>query len=136
MTDPSPFVVSAFCALTALASLPLLLAPVRPAERRLWRRLRIQALRRWLTRNRGSRVERNQDRVVATARRNILWHVVLTATMALIALHPAVVALQWRAVVYGFLVAGSLAYLAGSIVQRQKIAVVTGRIAKSGHQVQ
>ncbi|HVE72331.1 MAG TPA: hypothetical protein VNI54_13260 [Thermoanaerobaculia bacterium] len=110
------------CGLIAIANLPLLFVPIRAAEQRLWHRFGIQTLRHRLTRRGASG---GRDTIVPVARRNIVWHFVMTAILAAIILHPVLVALPWRTLIYAFILAGALAYLAGSIVQRQKIAIVT-----------
>jgi hypothetical protein len=129
MSGIFPFYVAAFCALLALVNVPLLVMRPTVAEQRLWRRFRVQKARRWLTRARGAGEGHGREQIVAVAKRNILWHLVLTFVIALLVLHPTLTSLRYRGAVYAFAVAGCLAYVAGSVVQRQKIVVLANRQA-------
>ncbi|HYC60728.1 MAG TPA: hypothetical protein VEK79_14285 [Thermoanaerobaculia bacterium] len=124
MSELIPIWVSAFCLVLALVHVPLLVMRPSAAERRLWRRLGVQHLRRRLTRARDGRLD---ARIGAAAKRNIVWHLVLTLVIALLVLHPAVRSMRYRGVVDAFAVAGCVAYVAGSVVQRQKIVVTSLR---------
>ncbi|HYC91975.1 MAG TPA: hypothetical protein VEO54_22375 [Thermoanaerobaculia bacterium] len=110
-------------------NVPLLVMRPSVAEQRLWRRFRVQQARRWLTRARDAGKGHGREGIVAVAKRNILWHLVLTLVIALLVLHPALTSLRYRGAVYAFAVAGCLAYVAGSVVQRQKIVVLANRRA-------
>ncbi len=125
MPELVPFCVSALCAVLALVNVPLLVVRSGAAEQRLWRRLRVRRVRRWLTRVRGTGELQLDSRTAAVAKRNIRWHPVLTFVIALLMLHPALTALPYRAAVYAFAVAGCIAYVVGSVVQRQKIVVTS-----------
>jgi hypothetical protein len=115
------------CAVFALVHAALLILPVKRREQRIWRRLNVQAVRRRLTTDRTGHESHRGGAIAETARRNIRWHLVLTVILAATLLHPRVAAFQYRGLVYGFAVAGSIAYVIGSIVQRQKIAILTNR---------
>lgn len=71
MPELIPFCVSALCAVLALVNVPLLVVKPSAAEQRLWRRLRVQRVRRWLTRARGARELRLDSQTAAVAKRNI-----------------------------------------------------------------
>jgi hypothetical protein len=99
------------------------LLPPSHAELLLWRRLNVQALRRRLTKRRGGEQPLSVQ-TIAIAKRNIAWHVAMSLVMATISAQ----ALFSRASPFrGLALLGVLpciAWLIGSAVQRQKIAVV------------
>ena len=112
-----------FALLCAALNAAAWLLPPFQAELRLWRRLNLQGLRRRLSKRR--RVDQPLSaHTVAIARRNIAWHVAMSLVMAILALQ----ALQSRVIVFRcfalFAVVPCIAWLVGSAVQRQKIAVI------------
>lgn len=122
-------VCACLSAVIVLIAIALLFAPITPAELALWRRLRTQALRKWITRRRH--VDEPLDRVSTPqiARRNLLWHLVLTVVFSTqLARAAASPQLWWRPLAPLFMLP-SVAYFAGSIVQRQKLAVLHLRSA-------
>ena len=124
MSDPVALLVSAACLLLALANVPLLVLAPRVGEQRVWRRLRVQTVRRWITRRRGAGKRQAPASILIDAKRNIVWHLVLSLLIAVLVLHPAIASLSYRGVVYAFAIAGCMAYVAGSVVQRQKIVII------------
>ncbi len=114
----------AAAALLTLATAVLLLLPVTRRELRLWHRLRTGALRRRLTGR--ARVPEPLDPLETPrrARRNLLWHLVMTGLFAgQLAVSISAHGRWWRPLALP-LVVPCLAYFAGSLVQRQKIAVL------------
>ena len=112
-----------FALLCTVANAMLLWLPLRRAELSLWRRLNLQALRRRLTRQR--KVDQPlSTQTTAIARRNIAWHVAMSLVMFII------VAKSMQSDAVAFHIAALLcalpcaAWLTGSCVQRQKIAVL------------
>jgi len=102
----------------------LLLVPPARVELRLWRRLRVQSLRRWLTRKR--RVDEPLEPQITRriARRNLLWHLVLTGLFASQLLAAAHSEGRWWRPLAAPLIVPCIAYFAGSLVQRQKLALL------------
>jgi len=107
----------------------LLLAPTTSAELRIWRRVRVSSLRRWLTRTRHVEEPLDSDVTTRIARRNLYWHLVLTGLFAVqLGIALGSVGAWWRPFA-AVLVVPCLAYFLGSVVQRQKIAVIQMRSA-------
>jgi hypothetical protein len=127
MSDLVPLWVAISCALLALLNVPLLLLKPSAAEQRLWRRLHVRRARRRLTRKRGAGEIHTHATIVAVATRNIAWHLVLSLLISLLMLHPALRTFEYRGAVYAFALLGCIAYVVGSVVQRQKIVVIANR---------
>ena len=105
-----------------LANLPLLwIAPIR-GEQQFWRRLGVARLRRRLTRRRPASFPHSVEHTIRASRANIIWHLVLGAVFAMLIVNPWFVSGPLRPVRY-LLLAPSVAYFFGSLVQRQKIVV-------------
>jgi hypothetical protein len=118
----SSVVATTHCVFIA-ANLALLSLPTRRAELRFWRRLKIQHLRRQLTKK--SKVHQPLSfETASTARKNVAWHVALTAVMLVAALNAS----KWSGVVPAALqaltVLPTIAWFIGSLVQRQKLVLV------------
>jgi hypothetical protein len=106
------------------ATIALLTVPAIPAELVLWRFLRIQALRRWITKKRNVRQPLEAKRTVQLAQKNLLWHLILTLVFfSLFARALGSESTWWRPVTT-VLIIPCLAYFAGSMVQRQKIVII------------
>ena len=116
-------------ALTTITIL-LVVIPVGRWELRVWHRLRVAQFRRWLTRSRHVREPLHPDRTVRIARRNLQWHIVLTALFSFqLGVAAAAKDAWWRPLAL-LLVVPCVAYMLGSLVQRQKVAIIglrTGR---------
>lgn len=123
--------MSAVALVFALANLPLLLLPPTPAEQRLWRRLDVQRLRRWITRRRNPGQRHRDGTTEQTARTNILWHAALGVILAGLILHPSLSSGPLRVIRY-FLLLGCIAYFAGSLVQRQKLVISANQRRRKG----
>ena len=111
----------------AIANLPLLVLKPSRREQRLWRRIGIQHVRRWITRRRNPGYRHHEGRTAEISRRNIVWHAALGLILGSLILHPMWRTGPFRAVRYALFVA-CVAYFVGSLVQRQKI--VTANLEK------
>jgi hypothetical protein len=110
-----------------VVTIALLAVPTTPAELALWRRLRTQSVRRWLTRRRSLSEPLNTVSTPQVARKNLLWHLVLTALFSTqLAIAAASPGAWWRPLA-ALMVLPSLAYFVGSLVQRQKVAILHSR---------
>jgi hypothetical protein len=108
-------------------TIALLAVPTTTAELPLWRRLGTQAVRRWLTRRRSLAEPLNPVSAPQVARKNLLWHLVLSALFSTqLAIAAASEGAWWRPLA-GLLVLPSVAYFVGSLVQRQKLAILHSR---------
>lgn len=116
---------------TFVATIMLLAVPVTHAERRLWHALGVDSLRRRITRRRNVAEPYHEQLTVRIARRNLWWHLLLTGLFtSQIAWAWAAQGSWWRPLAVP-LVIFCIAYLAGSLVQRQKIAIVQQRRRRS-----
>lgn len=114
-------------AILVLVTIALLAVPTTPAERALWRRLRTASLRRWLTRRSAPTAPLDPASTAQVARKNLRWHLALTTLFsAQLAIAAASERAWWRPLAL-LLVLPSIAYFAGSLVQRQKIAILDAR---------
>lgn len=102
----------------------LLAAPATHAELGLWRRLRIRSLRRWISRRRNGDEPYDPKLTVQTARTNLLWHLLLTGLFSTQIAWALVSEGSWWRPLAVPLVVFCIGYFAGSLVQRQKIAIV------------
>ncbi len=107
----------------------LMFAPAMHIELSIWRRFRVQHLRRWLTRSRH--VAQPLDPIVTTdiARRNLRWHLFFTSLFCVQMAVAAVSEDRWWRPLAPLLVLPCIAYFAGSMVQRQKMVIVYFRRA-------
>jgi uncharacterized membrane protein YbaN (DUF454 family) len=111
----------------AVVTIALLAVPTTPLELALWRRLRAQSVRKWLTRRRGLAEPLNFMSTPQVARKNLLWHLVLTTLFSTqLAIAAGSEAAWWRPLA-ALLVVPSVAYFIGSLVQRQKVAILHSR---------
>ena len=96
----------------------------------MWRRLNTRRWRHWVTEKRTERrppETHTPEDIARSSRRNILWHGILTAVFASLMVQASLtrmLALQGMALL---LAVPSVAYLAGSLIQRQKLAIVEDR---------
>lgn len=131
-------VLSLFALLSAtlvVATIALLAVPATTAEVALWRRLRTQSVRRWLTRRRHFSEPLDPVSTPQAARKNLLWHLVLTALFSTqLAIAAASPGAWWRPLA-ALLVLPSVAYFVGSLVQRQKVAILHSRSVRVRHDV-
>ena len=111
-------------------TIALLAVPVTPAELALWRRLRTQSVRKWLTHRRNLFEPLDPVSTPKVARKNLLWHLVLTTLFSTqLAIAAASEHAWWRPLA-ALLVLPSAAYFVGSLVQRQKVAILHSRSAR------
>ena len=113
----------------ALANLPLLWIEPGPREQRLWRTLRVQRLRRRVSRRRNPGYRHRDGETISIARTNIRWHFVLSAVFAFLTIHPWIASEMLKPVRYILLVP-CVVYLLGSIIQRQKIVIAVNERAR------
>ncbi len=117
--------------LTAITAV-FVLVPTAGSEHRIWHRLKVARVRRWLTRRRSVSEPYQAEATMRIARRNLWWHLVMTALftsqLAIAAGSPRA---WWRPGAL-ILIVPCLAYLLGSVVQRQKIAIIRSREAIGG----
>ena len=113
--------------LCLLASIALALIPLRQNELPLWRRLGLGRLRKRLTRRLRRAEPLAHDETVRTARRNIWWHVALTGALMIQGFGALADGPVWRWALGVVSAIPALAWLAGSLVQRQKMALIVSR---------
>ena len=118
-------------ALALVGTIALLTMPIRPGELRFWHLLRIQQARRWITRRRKVIQPLVPDKTVKIARDNLRWHLILTFLFCGLTGRAVMADNILLRLLGSLLLIPSIAYLAGSLVQRQKIAILRCR-AKSG----
>ena len=102
----------------------LIILPIVTGEIKLWHFLRIQKLRHWITKRRNVNEPLKEGKTVDRARKNLLWHLVLTfvfITEINISQYPMNI---WLRPFAPFFTVASLAYLLGNVAQRQKIAII------------
>ena len=115
----------------AVVTIALLAVPTTPSELALWRRLRTQSVRKWLTRRRGLAEPLHAVFTPQVARKNLLWHLVLTALFSTqLAIAAASKGAWWRPLA-ALLVLPCVAYFVGSLVQRQKVAILHSRSVRA-----
>jgi hypothetical protein len=110
----------------------LLVFPIMPGELQLWHALRIQNIRKWITRTRNINQPLHENRTLAFARTNLWWHLTLTTLFCILVARATALDTWWICALASLLVAPSGAYFLGSLVQRQKIAILKMRGASSG----
>jgi hypothetical protein len=123
-------VLTVFALLSAtlvVLTIALLAVPPTPAELALWHRLRTRSVRRWLTRRRGLFEPLNPVSTPRVARKNLLGRLVLTALFSFqLAIAAGSEGAWWRPLA-ALLILSSVAYFVGSLVQRQKVAILHSR---------
>jgi drug/metabolite transporter (DMT)-like permease len=122
MGDVEALSLFALGVVLALANVTVLVIRPTRAEQRLWRSLRVQRLRRWITRRRNPHQVHVGTDTLAIARTNTRWHLVLGLVLAALILHPQLRTWPMRLLRYALLI-GCVAYFFGSLVQRQKIVI-------------
>jgi hypothetical protein len=110
--------------LLAASTLALAAIPVVPGELELWRVLRIQVIRRWITKRRRVNQPLHNVKTMGIARTNIRWHLLLTFLFLGLLARALWSGSEWWSALAGLLIVPSLAYFVGSLVQRQKIAIM------------
>jgi|WetSurMetagenome_2_1015567.scaffolds.fasta_scaffold269256_2 hypothetical protein len=107
-----------------VGTLALVVIPVTRGELNLWHYLRVQRIRRWITRMRKVKQPLHNVRTLDVARTNLRWHLVLTCLFCGVVARALTIDMWWVQVMASLLTIPSIAYLLGSIVQRQKIAIL------------
>ena len=108
----------------AASTLALAAIPVVPGELELWRVLRIQVIRRWITKRRRVNQPLRNVKTMEIARTNLRWHLLLTFLFFGLLARALWAGSEWWSALAGLLIVPSLAYFVGSLVQRQKIAIL------------
>jgi hypothetical protein len=114
---------------SVIGTLALMIIPVTRAELRLWHLLRIQRIRRWITRTRRVDQPLHNVQTLSIARTNLRWHLILTCLFCALVARALTLDSWWLRLAASLLTIPSIAYALGSLVQRQKIAVM---IVRSG----
>jgi hypothetical protein len=122
------FVCLILAGLAFVGTVVLLFVPVFPAELQFWHFLRIQSLRGWITRSRDVNQPLHKDRTLTLARMNLWWHLILTGLFCGLIGRAISADAWWLRVPAVLLVIPSIAYFLGSLVQRQKIAILQLRM--------
>ncbi len=110
----------------------LLVLPARRTELALWRRWRLPGLRKRLTRRLRLDEPLRSDRTGQIARRNLRWHIALTVVMLTQTFAGLVSENLLRQAVGAVLALPVLAWFAGSLVQRHKLAILATRKGRRG----
>jgi hypothetical protein len=107
-----------------LLNILLLLAPLSRSELSIWRMLRVQRLRRYLTMLRKTDQPLSL-KTTAIAKKNIVWHIVMTLAIFMVTVRTYLNQSQvFSFIMIFFCTITSIAWLLGSIVQRQKLAII------------
>jgi len=120
------FIPSIVCLVFAIISIPLIYLPVTEMEQKLWQKLNIRMLRHWVTR-RGTEKWAQKGtihNVIERSRKNIAWHGIITFAFCFLIVRAQFidnVLIQYSS---QLLLLPSIAYLFGSIIQRQKMVVI------------
>ena len=110
----------------AVLSIPLIYLPVTVIEQKVWQKLNIRILRHWVT-TRGTEKWAQKGTVhnaIGHARKNIAWHGIITFTFCFLIVRAQFI--DNAILQYGsqLLLLPSIAYLLGSIIQRQKMVII------------
>ncbi len=115
--------------LSVIGTVALMVIPVTPGELRLWYLLRIQRIRKWITRTRRVDQPLHNVQTLGIARTNLRWHLIFTCLFCVLVARAFTLDRWWLRLAASLLTIPSIAYALGSLVQRQKIAVM---IVRSG----
>jgi hypothetical protein len=114
-----------------VGTIALLTVPIVPGELRFWHLLRIQQTRKWITRRRNVIQPLLREKTLKIARDNLRWHLILTFLFCGLTGRAVMADNILLRLLASVLLIPSIAYLGGSLVQRQKIAILRCR-ATSG----
>ncbi len=111
-----------------VVSIGLLYLPVTKTEQYFWTILRIRKLRHWVTKENTQKwnSENGDLDIVQISRRNIKWHILLTFVFTSLILQGQLVN-NVLGLLSHLLLIPILGYFIGSIIQRQKIVLITNR---------
>ena len=130
MTDLLAACAGVGAVLTAVTAL-LTVLPARQWELRIWRWLGVTPVRHWLTRRHREADPLDLRSVSRIARRNLQWHLALTGLFSVeLAVAAGTPHAWWRPLAL-LLLLPCIAYMLGSVVQRQKIAIIQARDRRS-----
>jgi hypothetical protein len=104
-----------------------LIVPLSHRELRCWRRANVRRWRHWITRLRDPDQPLDPSVTMTIARRILLWHLGLTLLGASQAAYAACTPNSWWRPLAAIWIVPGTAYFLGSIVQRQKLAILKFR---------
>jgi hypothetical protein len=116
---------SLICIILAVVSFPIMYLPATKTELKCWQKLNISALRHWVTKK-GTHKGTIQN-VVERARKNIAWHGILTFTFFFLMARAQFIDNLFIQYASQLLLIPSIGYFLGSIIQRQKLVIVSIR---------
>jgi hypothetical protein len=111
-----------------ILSIGLLFLPATNTEQHIWTRLRIRKLRHWVTKKKTQRWKSENANLdlIQISKKNIIWHILLTFSFSLLMLQGQL-ANNVLGLFSNVLLIPILGYFIGSIIQRQKIVLITNR---------
>jgi len=114
--------------LIGIVSIGLLFLPVTKTEQYIWTLFRIRKLRHWVTKKKTQKwnSEDGDLDIIQISRKNIKWHILLTFSFSLLMLQGQL-ANKALGLLSNLLLIPILGYFIGSIIQRQKIVLITNR---------
>lgn len=120
-----PFYIGLFI---AIASIGLLFLPVTKTEQNFWSLLHIRKLRHWVTKKKTQKWnQKNGDLdIIQISKKNIKWHILLTFIFSFLMFQGQLID-NILGVLSNLLLIPIFAYFIGSIIQRQKIVLITNR---------
>jgi hypothetical protein len=120
-------------AICLCAHLPIYFQPVLHAELSIWRQLRLAKLRKYLTKRLRKPESLDPAQTLRKAKRNIVWHAVMILALMPQSLSTLTSPSPFRLIMSIFLGCAAIAWLVGSLVQRQKLAILAlSHAAKPG----
>jgi hypothetical protein len=120
------FIPSIVCLVLAMISIPLIYLPVTEIEQRFWQKLKIRILRHWVTKNGTEKWAQKGTihKVAERSRKNIAWHGIITFTFCFLIFRAQFIDNGFIQCGSQLLLLPSIAYLFGSIIQRQKMVII------------
>ncbi len=120
------FIPSIVCLVLSIISIPLICLPVTEIEQKFWQKLNIRMLRHWVTK-RGTEKWAQKgtiQNVIERSRKNIAWHGIITFTFCFLIVRAQFIDNVFIQYSSQLLLLPSIAYLFGSIIQRQKLVII------------
>ena len=113
----------------AVVSFPIMYLPATKTELKCWQKLNIRALRHWVTKKGTEKWTHKGtiQNVVERARKNIAWHGILTFTFFFLMARAQFIDNLFIQYASQLLLIPSIGYFLGSIIQRQKLVIVSIR---------
>lgn len=117
-----------------VVSVALWALPIRLNELTWWGAIGLGSMRKRLTGRLRKPEPYDREQTAQIARRNIVWHIVMTSALLIQAIAASNYAASWRWWAGLLSAVPAVAWLIGSLVQRHKLALVTQRVAPKGRQ--